>query len=513
MEENNTHFQNFSETTLQYILNAIPPYLGLVILQVDEGGKINYWNGPIEKYFDVSPQPQQSIDEFTPYLVGMIPPLTNPMVVSHLRVKDNLYVEAHFLTDEQRRNWIFLIDQTHEIKAIHPILQFYNEEKLSKRNDPQTMNVKGAVSALYLLDYIVFERDKTETYKLIGQPPSWIHKLPKKLKTENNKALLIEMFPFIEMFQLEAAPVWNSQSDARLMSGMWEERDIHNKNIYLHAVALHHDQRNYMLIKPVSQQNEMDQGFLQKAREQRITLDKLAVAEKKLKQLLSFKDQFISIISHDLRSPIGAVMGLASLLLNDKDLHQKMEVQQIELLEDIKSEMRRLLDYNEKLFQWSYLELGNFTINRKKITPEELALYVQKIYATQLKQKQIQFSWSVDPAFTLEADETLLGQAMNNLIGNSVKFTPKGGTIYLKFIIEKNQRLIVIQDTGIGMDEEICKGLFTDFIHQSTAGTKGETGTGLGLGIVKKIIDAHGFSITAHSKPGKGSVFTILIPE
>ncbi|MDP2235113.1 MAG: HAMP domain-containing sensor histidine kinase [Bacteroidales bacterium] len=504
--------KEFSESTIKYILSEIPPYVGLVVFQTDSDGEILQWFGPWEKYFTEIPVKGKNIEDYAPFLFGMIPPLINPMVISHLRINNTTYAEVHIFLDENDKNWIFLLDQTREVEIIHPIFQLYNEDKLKSIQDRKESSAKGTLSALYLLDYMSFEKDG-EHFRLLGSRPQWFEELNLKLHYDGKKILLWETFPYIEVFQLEAHELWNSNQDGKLISGIWEEKKDAFEVIYLQALALRHENRNYLLIKPLNKQSDLNQEFIQKARDQRLTLDQLASTEKKLKQLLSFKDQFVSIISHDLRSPIGAVIGLANLLLTDEKANHQLNSTQLELLTDIKNEMLRLLDYNDKLYQWSNLELGNYKISRKNVIPLDLANFVKKMQEAKMKEKQISLNIHIEQDFWLFADETLLGQALNNLVGNSVKFTPQGGKISIKFESEDDQKRIVISDSGLGMDEDTCNKLFIGFMRKTTMGTFGEKGTGLGLGIVKKILDAHSYSIHVQSQPGKGSTFTIGINE
>jgi signal transduction histidine kinase len=511
--KNETNIINeFSESTIRYILNGIPPYVGLVVFQADEEGNIVQWFGPWNKYFFEAPLIGQNIEEYAPFLFGMVPPLINPMVISHLRVNDSTYAEVHIFLDELGKLWIFMLDQTREVEIIYPIFQLYNEDKLKSVQDRKESSAKGTLSALYLLDYMSFEKEG-ESYRLLGSAPSWFDELNLRLHFEGKKVLLTETFPFLEVFQFEAQELWQSEKDDKLTSGIWEEDKSTEEKMYLQALALRHDSRNYLLIKPLNKQSDLNQEFIQKARDQRLTLDQLANTEKKLKQLLAFKDQFVSIISHDLRSPIGAVIGLADLLLTDDKIKTLLNPFQYELLSDIKSEMLRLLDYNDKLYQWSNLELGNFKVSRKDVRAVDLATFVKKMQDVKMKQKQISFSTHIEDGFTLFADETLLGQALNNLVGNSVKFTPEGGSISIHFEINDHQKSIIVSDTGLGMNQETCNKLFLGFTRKTTMGTFGEKGTGLGLGIVKRILDAHNYSIRVSSKPGSGSTFTIDIKE
>jgi signal transduction histidine kinase len=502
----------FSAPIINYILNEIPPYVGLVVLQADEEGLLKKWYGPVGKYFQQNPTKEVVLEEFAPMLHGMIPPIVNPMLISHVRINENTYVDIHLLHDEQGQTWIFLVDQTRQVEIIHPIIQRFNEEKLGIINDHKQSSARGTLSALYLLDYMSFER-VGETYRLLGDSPVWFGEIKSNIRNKGKNVDLTELFPYMEVFQIEAAEIWASRFDGKIVSGLWEEEKVSGGTLYLQALALRHDKRNYLLVKPLHQQSDLNDGFIQTAREQHLTLNQLANTEKKLKELLNFKDQFVSIISHDLRSPIGAVIGLTDLLLTDENLLEKLDQSQSELLSDIKNEMLRLLDYNDKLYQWSNLELGNFKVSRKTIHPKHLARYVEKMQSGRMKEKNIRFISHIATGFTFEADETLLGQALNNLVGNSVKFTPEGGSIQLNFVENLGSKSIVVGDSGQGMDQETCERLFSGFTRKTTMGTYGEKGTGLGLGIVKKIIDAHGFTIHVESVPGTGTTFTIGLSE
>ncbi len=512
MEKKFSSIKELSVPVVKYILNEIPPYLGLVVIHTDPDGIVIDLFGPVKKYFETSPVIGQSIDTFAGFFVGMIPPLINPMVVSHVRLTEDVYAEIHIVNDENKHNWVFIVDQTKQVEIIHPIIQLYNEEKLARVNDTHQSRAKGTLSALYLLDYMSFEKD-TLGYRLLGTAPDWFKSIQAKLFFNGKNVELTETFPYIEVFQYEAASVWENEEDGKMISGVWEEMNISGEKIYLQALALSYENRNYLLIKPLDRDADLNDGFLQKAREQKLTLDQLASTEKKLKQLLGFKDQFVSIISHDLRSPIGAVIGLTEMLLTDVELLKNINPSQLEVLSDIKNEMYRLLDYNDKLFQWSNLELGNFKISKVRISGENLASHIEKMHAAKVKEKQIELKTSLESAFVFYGDETLMIQVLNNLVGNAVKFTPENGQITLHFNHRNGKKEIAISDSGIGMDTETQNKLFSNFTRKTTIGTFGERGTGLGLGIVKKILDAHGFDIHVTSQQWIGSTFTITIPE
>lgn len=501
----------FTREVIDYILNKIPPYLGLFIIRTDSEGIVKSSIGPWEKYLSNKPERGEIIDDTVPMLYGMVPPLVNPMVVSHLNVDENRYADVHVFADTQGDIWIFFIDQTRQVEIIHPIVQLFNQERLDQRVDKKRSGTKETLAALYLLDFLGFER-RGENYRQMGKAPGWFTRIKIDYAPKGPVFPLKEVFPYLEVFEAEAERIWKGTNDDKLVSDIWQEVNYEGETVYLQALALKHDNRSFLLIKPLEKGKDLNDDFLQKAREQKLTLDQLASTEKKLKELLGFKDQFVSIISHDLRSPIGAVIGLIDLLLTDQLVQKKLEAEQIELIADIKSEMFRLLDYNDKLYQWSNLELGNFKVRAKSFPFQNLANYVEKMQKAKFEQKQIIFEAKIENGLRINADETLLGQALNNLVGNSVKFTPPGGKITLSASRDSKHIKISVSDTGVGMDQKTANKLFESFTRKSTMGTYGERGTGLGLGIVKKILDAHDYTISVKSEVGKGSTFTIFIP-
>ncbi|MDA3943740.1 MAG: HAMP domain-containing sensor histidine kinase [Bacteroidetes bacterium] len=504
----------FTEAITDYIISKIPPYIGLAILHLNEDAQLQNWLGPVHKYVDIKPELGMDIEQLTPFLIGMVPPLINPMVLPHIQTKADHYAEIHIVEDELQQFWVFFVDQTRSAEKLQQLLQEVNSARLKlSASTKKNAQVENHFSAFYLLDFATFAY-QNNAYFPLGPLPVWTKELNNASALQKDQVDLVEVFPFIEVFQYEAASCWENRQDGKVESGVWEEETITGRQFFLKATAIRHEQTNYLLINIINREDRQDSELIQKAREQRLTLDQLARTQKELKKLLDFKNQFVSIVSHDLRSPLGAVIGLSNLLLDDSEMMQKMNENQSGLLTDIKEEMQRLLDYNDKLYHWSNLELGNFKINKTEIEFRELTAYVERMQHFKLKQKNIRFKQEIDKTidFVLMADETLLGQALNNLVGNAVKFTPEGGQITIGTRLKQGNFEIFIGDTGVGMPKEISDKLFEGFTRKSTMGTYGEKGTGLGLGIVKKIVEAHEFDINVESEPGKGSTFIISVP-
>jgi signal transduction histidine kinase len=206
-------------------------------------------------------------------------------------------------------------------------------------------------------------------------------------------------------------------------------------------------------------------------------------------------------------------LGIAEMLTNDEDFLDKLDDFNREMIMSIKEEMQRLLDYNDKLYHWSNLELGNFEIVHEKINLFELVTKAYQTSKAKMDAKSIVFENSVDKDTAIEVDITLILQVLNNLLSNAVKFTPNNGNISVSSQFTGDGINLVVADSGVGMPPEVRDTLFDDSIRSTTLGTLGEKGSGLGIGIIKKIIDAHGFSIKVESEKGKGTSFIISIPK
>ena len=182
------------------------------------------------------------------------------------------------------------------------------------------------------------------------------------------------------------------------------------------------------------------------------------------------------------------------------------------MIKNIQDEMHRLLDYNDKLYHWSNLELGNFELVTSRIPLVDLVKSAERTAKPKINEKQILFKTRVDEELLVEVDKTLFLQVLNNLIGNAVKFTPTGGIIEVMGTKKDTYVELIIHDSGVGISKSVMNNLFHGFVRESTQGTQGEKGTGLGMGIVKKILDAHKVTIEVDSSPNQGTSFIIYLP-
>ncbi|MFH1041584.1 MAG: hybrid sensor histidine kinase/response regulator [bacterium] len=231
----------------------------------------------------------------------------------------------------------------------------------------------------------------------------------------------------------------------------------------------------------------------------------------KLIELNAEKDKFISIVSHDLRAPFTSILGFSEILLNEKEL---AEEEKAEYLSYVNSAAQTQLQLVNHLLDWSRLQTGRLSVEPHRINARSLIANAASLLTGSAIRKNINVYISVDVAVFIHADERLLTQAICNLIGNAIKFTPNGKSITITTEQLKAGFVeIIVKDEGIGISEKDQSKLFKLDQKFSLSGTEGEKGTGLGLILVKDIIEKHGGEIWFFSKPEYGTEFHFTIPE
>ena len=225
------------------------------------------------------------------------------------------------------------------------------------------------------------------------------------------------------------------------------------------------------------------------------------------------KSNFLSNMSHDIRTPMNAIIGFATLMDGEADNPEKVR----EYTKKISGAGDYLLSLINDVLDMSKIESGKTTLNVSQFYLRELVNEVESIIRMQADEKQQEFSVSVENAAheSLMGDKLRIRQIILNLLSNAVKYTPAGGKI--GFSVEgipsgkkDIQKLrIVVQDTGYGMDADYMKTIFEPFVRLNNSMTGKIQGTGLGLAITKNIVDLMGGTITVSSVLDKGSIFTV----
>jgi PAS domain S-box-containing protein len=234
--------------------------------------------------------------------------------------------------------------------------------------------------------------------------------------------------------------------------------------------------------------------------------------EDALKKLVKLKDDFIGIVSHDLRSPLTVILSCVELMTSFDNYREGLSAEHLEFLQAIHEEGSRMNDYLNKLLNLAFLESGKFTLKRETIPLSALVEDSSRNYASLIEKKEIVLERAVPDDLYVNVDETLFIQVLNNLISNAVKFTGHGGRVKITATRDGEHIKLGVSDTGVGMSAEKKDQIFGEFSRHYSQGTEGERGTGLGLSICRRILDAHGFSITVSSEEGAGTEFVISLP-
>jgi len=255
---------------------------------------------------------------------------------------------------------------------------------------------------------------------------------------------------------------------------------------------------------------ETNDLLTQKNKELEATLRRLKESELNLKELNATKDKFFSIIGHDLRNPLNALLGFSELISGTTRDYTLEEIRKYNKI--INDSARNIHQLVENLLDWSRSQAGNIDFSPKHCTLLPVTNDIQNIFNIQIKKKNITVFNNIPENFNVFADKNLLSTILRNLVSNAIKFTPSGGYITLSAEKSNGKVDISVSDTGIGMTRDQINNLFHLDTHVIKNGTSDEKGTGLGLLLCKEFIDIHKGTIQVESEPDKGSTFTFSLP-
>ncbi len=231
-----------------------------------------------------------------------------------------------------------------------------------------------------------------------------------------------------------------------------------------------------------------------------------------LKELNEEKDKMMQIVSHDLRSPLGGIKGLAEILRDGEEAQDAQTVREFSTM--MCTSVESLIGLVNDLLDLAKIESGAMSLNLSEFELRELALScvesLQMIALSKGVNIVMEFG---DADIVIRGDRPKLMQVLNNLLSNAVKFTPQGQSVYFTIKERGDEIEVVLRDTGIGIPSELLPHLFEKFGRHQRPGTNGEKGTGLGMPIVKRFVKLHGGSIDVHSVEQEGSTFTISVPR
>jgi len=227
------------------------------------------------------------------------------------------------------------------------------------------------------------------------------------------------------------------------------------------------------------------------------------------KELDTLKSEFVSTVSHDLRSPLTLMRGYATMLDMVGNLNEQQESYVSKIITGVESMAHLVND----LLDLGRIELG-VDLQVEKVSVLDVLEKVTNTLQMQANQKDIELSLELpkDLPDQIEADPALFHQAIYNLVENAVKYTSEGGQVFVRVRTSPKDLVFEVQDTGIGIAPEDMARLFEKFYRGKAREARTRAGTGLGLAIVRSIAERHGGRVWVESEEGKGSTFYLLIP-
>ncbi|ENU31012.1 hypothetical protein F991_01100 [Acinetobacter sp. CIP-A165] len=224
------------------------------------------------------------------------------------------------------------------------------------------------------------------------------------------------------------------------------------------------------------------------------------------------KTKFFSIISHDLRAPFHGLLGFSEILAKERDTLDESSIQNIaDYLHDTSQSTYNLL---ESLLNWAMAEGGRFVYHPINFKLRQITNIVTDILKTLALKKHIELVNEVDENLKVYADMNMITSVIQNLVSNALKFTDvdSAGKVFIRAKNNGDFVEIHVKDTGLGMTQAQIKELFQPRITMSLKGTAGEKGAGLGLALCKRFVEMNLGEISASSKEGEGTLFTVRLP-
>jgi signal transduction histidine kinase len=230
-----------------------------------------------------------------------------------------------------------------------------------------------------------------------------------------------------------------------------------------------------------------------------------------LRLQVRYKDEFLSIVSHELKTPIATVVGFTELLAEDPE--HRMAADQRGYLAEITEATERLETLVNDLLDMGRIQAGRFAMH--PMATDFAAVVEEALHhvEVQRRRKHLTLTSAIDALPELQVDPERVRQVLLNLLTNAIKFTPDGGRIEVTVTQSADRVRCEIKDTGPGIPEDQQSRIFERFGQVDTSATRRTGGTGLGLSISKAIIDGHGGTIGVKSRPGAGSTFWFTLPK
>ena len=237
--------------------------------------------------------------------------------------------------------------------------------------------------------------------------------------------------------------------------------------------------------------------------------DKISRQAESLKELNATKDKMFSVISHDLRAPLGGIKSMLDLMYEDQSANKQISPQSLNSLKNAADQTYNLL---ENLLYWSRSQRGRLVNNPEMINLYDLVIENMELLQTMSDNKQIEVKNQVDPHAKALADRNMVKTVLRNLIINAIKFTREKGQITMASEYKDGLLELSVSDNGVGIQKQNLEKILNMKEYYTTFGTKREKGSGLGLNLCIDFIRRNNGELYIDSEYGKGSTFTFTLP-
>ncbi len=235
---------------------------------------------------------------------------------------------------------------------------------------------------------------------------------------------------------------------------------------------------------------------------------RLEEQNKSLRELDELKTQFMSTLSHELRSPLTSIVSFTDLL---KDTEPPLGPQAAEFVDIIERNSGRLLRLVSDMLLLGRIEGGSLPLELAPVSAAELLEEAVRARSAPARLRGVTIELTAGDGPPLRVDRLRMLQVIDNLIANAIKFTEPGGGIHITARFDEDEWRIDVADSGIGIPAEDLDKIFDRFFRAANARVEAVPGTGLGLSVVRAIVSVHGGRVTVHSMPGKGTTFSLYL--
>jgi signal transduction histidine kinase len=478
-------------------------------LQLSPDGLVRGHGGDLERFGLETPPKDAAAADIVVYLEGLFPLKTPSIILPALETAPDVFADIHIFKENETAAWVLFLDTTEHERKLRSIIQESNEWKLKEVEYRKQLCKSIPAQVLEQMNIALFRLVEPQRYEVVGRLPGWFNEMFSRCADvdADGHPQPARCFPFLENFlTYEAAKLWEDHDKGMITSELWIESDPSDREYYLEASALWVKDRKILMIRQLEDEESTYHSHIQKGREKSLAYERLKKSEVLLKS-------FIANTSHELRTPMNAIMGISKMIINYYG--ENLTPKQKEGLQLIHQSGQRLLNLINSLLDLSKIEAGKLELLDEPIVMADLLAEMQQMTVALLKDKDKDIAFRLKSApgipSRIVVDSEKLNRILVNLLANAVKFT-KQGEITLSAYSHGDRLYFSVKDTGIGIDRDHLAGIFDAFTQVDGSMTREHGGTGLGLALCKKLIKLMGGDIRVRSQLNSGSTFNFHIP-